>query len=193
MLPAFDVGNDGVCGVGAYSKLESCDHKLRVLSVLQTYIILAFVFAVLGTSSSFGYTPKCNGHAVMVISGRLNLLGKGWIAVLAIIIMITAYYTLVTYLGYQDTVVNNFYRKQRKKIENKYPGKPIGVNIPDPPPSTEETEDFPHAENIAGILWALNATGLERTAHSNNKNALDRARFRSLLGNFSLNTEPLII
>lgn len=176
-----------------YSKLESCDRKLRVLSVLQTYIILAFIFSVLGTASSFGSTPRCNGHAVIVIFGRFKLLGKGWVAVLVINIIITAYYTFITYLGYRDTVIN-FYRRQRKKIENTYSGKPTGVNAPDPLPPADETEDFPHADASQAFFGPSWQPARKEEPTGITKTFLIELGIRIIFwAAFVLNTELLII
>ena len=73
---------------------------LKFLSVLQSYCVAAFAFALLITAKTFGASSECNYRAVVVILRPFPALGAGRVVLFIVVVTICCVYTSFTVRDY---------------------------------------------------------------------------------------------
>jgi len=66
-----------IASLAACNCLSDDTQRLQLVLVIQSYIILAFAFAVLATAHRFGTTPECNQNTCAVIFCPFSALKAG--------------------------------------------------------------------------------------------------------------------
>ncbi|KAJ7476766.1 hypothetical protein FB451DRAFT_1243901 [Mycena latifolia] len=77
----------------ACARLRGNVRMLHFFSIIQSYTVFAFAFAMLITARSFGYTPGCNPKAVVVVFRPFSALTSGRIVAWVITVLVVAVYT----------------------------------------------------------------------------------------------------
>lgn len=71
-----------------------------MFSVIQSLVIFAFALAILITAKTFGSTPQCNPHAVLVFLRPFPVFNAGRIVGWVIIVLMLALYAFMTAKDY---------------------------------------------------------------------------------------------
>jgi hypothetical protein len=101
-----------IVSLASCSRFSGGTGILQLSSVVQSYVILAFAFAVLGKAGDFGSCPKYNHKARAVIFGPFSALNSGRIFGWIIVSLVATVYTLMTARDYIVQV-----QKKRRKEE----------------------------------------------------------------------------
>ncbi|KAJ6568749.1 hypothetical protein B0H19DRAFT_1256467 [Mycena capillaripes] len=94
---------------------------LLVFSVLQSYTIFAFAFAMLITANSFGSHPSCNRHAVVVLFHSFPAFSAGRIVCLVMTTLIAAGYTGILIKDHLPPVGKGVFRWIQKRVTKEVP------------------------------------------------------------------------
>jgi hypothetical protein len=113
---------------------------LKHLSVVQSYTVFAFAFAILIKAKTFGSNPECNGVAVVVIFRPFSAINAGRIVCWILTIIVVAIYTVITAKDYLPPPPKGVHQWIRKKSVRK------PVAQPDPP---ENAPDLEYADGIS--------------------------------------------
>ncbi|EJD04504.1 uncharacterized protein FOMMEDRAFT_167675 [Fomitiporia mediterranea MF3/22] len=97
----------------SYNRFVKSDTTLQVLTILHSYIVFAFIIAVLITARTFGSTPRCNPHAVGVIFSHFPALPKGRVVAIVFACCVTCVYTVLSVVDYYKV----FRRRERRRVE----------------------------------------------------------------------------
>ncbi|EJD04506.1 uncharacterized protein FOMMEDRAFT_167676 [Fomitiporia mediterranea MF3/22] len=92
----------------AYNRFVRSDKTLQLVSMIQSYLIFTFIFAVLVKAHSFGSTPGCNSDAVAVIFKQFRALDGGRIAASIVLSIIIVIYTFLTFTDYQHSIERRY-------------------------------------------------------------------------------------
>jgi hypothetical protein len=100
--------------------LASCNRLLgdtgilQLVSVIQSYVIVALAFAVLSQAPSFGQSADCNQQAVAVIFRPFSASKSGRIAGFVVVSLIVFGYTVMTARDYTAQLKKRRENKQRQ-------------------------------------------------------------------------------
>ncbi|KAJ7108927.1 hypothetical protein C8R43DRAFT_1139856 [Mycena crocata] len=100
-----------IASLASCNRLSAETKTLQLVSVIQSYVIVSFAFAVLGTAKTFGHSPECNQDALAVIFRPFSALKSGRIFGWCIVGLIIAAYTVMTVRDYTALV--------KKKIQER--------------------------------------------------------------------------
>ncbi|KAF7355822.1 hypothetical protein MVEN_00910400 [Mycena venus] len=89
-----------VTALASCNRLSDDTNILQLVSVIQSYVIISFAFAVVAKAASFGENADCNQEAVAVIFRPFSALRHGRIFGWCIIGFIFATYTMITFRDY---------------------------------------------------------------------------------------------
>ena len=100
-------------------RLSDNTKVLHLASVIQSYIIQSFAFAVLATAHRFGTNPECNHNVFVVIFRPFSALKAGRIFGWIVFGLSFACYTAMTIRDYTAQVLNKIGQKEgsRKQVE----------------------------------------------------------------------------
>ncbi|KAJ7208569.1 hypothetical protein GGX14DRAFT_365295 [Mycena pura] len=90
-----------VFSLASCSRLYGGTTTLQLVSILQSYVIMAFTCVVVAQAPSFGQSPDCNQDAVAVIFGPFSALKSGRIAGGTIVGLVVIGYTIMTIRDYR--------------------------------------------------------------------------------------------
>ena len=103
-----------IASLASCNRLSDDTKVLQGASIIQSYIILAFAFAVLATADRFGSNPECNKNIVAVFFFRFSALKAGRILGGIVLGLAVTCYTAMTIRDY----VKRFGKKKfRKDVE----------------------------------------------------------------------------
>lgn len=89
----------------SYNRFRKSDRTLKYLSIVQSYILFGFAFAVLvKANSGFGSMPICNVGARVAIFRPFNILPVGRILALVAMSIVIAIYSTLTAVDYYPLV-----------------------------------------------------------------------------------------
>ena len=134
------------------ASLATCNHlsddtkALHLASVIQSYIIQAFAFAVLATAHRFGTNPECNDNVFVVIFRPFSAFKAGHIFGWILFGLAFVCYTAMTIRDYTAQMLNKIRQKKGplKQVEEPSPqqlqGSPVAPLEPKRTPIQEGTE-----------------------------------------------------
>jgi hypothetical protein len=96
---------------------------LQLVSVIQSYVIVAFAVAVLGNAPTFGQSPDCNPEAVAVIFRPFSASKSGRIVGWIIVSLMVIGYTAMTARDYTAKVIRNI-KARKQRLAQKAPSEP---------------------------------------------------------------------
>ncbi|KAF8800986.1 hypothetical protein BYT27DRAFT_7148103 [Phlegmacium glaucopus] len=108
-----------IASLSSCNRLSDDTKVLQLASVIQSYAILAFAFAVLATADSFGSFPECNQNAVVVIFRPFSALKSGRIFGWIVVSLVFVCYTVMTVRDYTAKVLKRIRERKasRKKAD----------------------------------------------------------------------------
>ncbi|KAJ7058755.1 hypothetical protein C8F01DRAFT_1147110 [Mycena amicta] len=77
----------------SFNKFPDASRSLRYFSVIETYAILAFIFAILIKADTVGLLPKCNSGAVIALFHPISAVRAGRIVCFVLASLFAAVYT----------------------------------------------------------------------------------------------------
>ncbi|KAJ6549847.1 hypothetical protein B0H19DRAFT_951909, partial [Mycena capillaripes] len=101
---------------------------LHLCSVIQSCILFAFAFAMLGTATTFGPTPECNHNAVVVLFRPFAALDVGRILFLVLTALVVIIYGGIIYKDWKDSFKRLGGRMNRRLTKKKRPNEEIDIN-----------------------------------------------------------------
>ncbi|KAJ7432695.1 hypothetical protein FB451DRAFT_1572945 [Mycena latifolia] len=122
-----------IFSLASCNRLSGDTTILQLVSVLQSYVIMAFAFVVVGQPTSFGQSPNCNQNAVAVIFPPFPASKSGRIVGGTIVGLVVIGYTAMTVIDYTAQV--------RKKIGNRKL-QPLGPLPESKTPASPESNGF---------------------------------------------------
>lgn len=84
----------------ACNRLEGGTKIVKAVSVVQSYIMFAFAFALLITAKTFGKNQECNANAMVVLFGPFKVFNAGMIIGWIVTVITFVVYTSVTIIDY---------------------------------------------------------------------------------------------
>ena len=135
-----------IASLATCNRLSDDTNVLQLASVIQSYIIQAFAFAVLATAHRFGTNPECNHNVFVVVFRPFSALEAGRIFGWILFGLAFACYTSMTIRDYTAQVLNKIRQKEghRKQVEEPLPqqlqGGPIAPLREKRKPMEEGTE-----------------------------------------------------
>ncbi|KAJ7661689.1 hypothetical protein B0H17DRAFT_1094252 [Mycena rosella] len=105
-----------IASLASCNRLSEDTKVLQLSSVIQSCVILAFAFTVLGKAASFGQTTDCNQYAVAVIFRPFSALKSGRILGWILVSLASATYAVMTARDYMTRVLKKI-RESRKRVE----------------------------------------------------------------------------
>ena len=127
-----------IASLASCNRLSDDTKVLQGASVIQSYIILAFAFAVLTTADRFGTNPECNKNTVAVIFFRFSALKVGRILGGIVLGLAATCYTAMTIRDYMKR-----FGKRKELRED--------IEEPSPPPQSPPVATFPEGKKRAPI------------------------------------------
>ena len=110
----------------SYNRFRKSDRTLKYLSILQSYVLFAFAFAVLvqAPSPTFGNSPICNSSARVAIFRPFRILPVGRILALIGMSLVIFFYSALTIIDYYPLVMGSVkgWRKKMKELRNRKKG-----------------------------------------------------------------------
>ena len=94
-----------IASLASCNRLSDNTKLLQLASVIQSYIILAFAFAVLATADRFGSNPECNQNTVAVIFRPFSALKSGRIFGWIVVSLAFMCYTAMTARDYTSQIL----------------------------------------------------------------------------------------
>ncbi|KDQ54253.1 hypothetical protein JAAARDRAFT_60674 [Jaapia argillacea MUCL 33604] len=88
----------------AYNRLKKGSRVVKLLAILQSYLVFACAFVVLTLAPSFGSNPPCNGYLNFVIFRPFKVLENGRTAFLVLLSCVTVGYTLMLVSDYRHGI-----------------------------------------------------------------------------------------
>jgi hypothetical protein len=124
---------------------------LHLCSVIQSFILFAFAFAMLGTATKFGSSPDCNHNAVVVLFRPFAALDVGRILFLVLTALVVIIYGGIIYKDWKDSIKQLGGRMARLLTKRKRPNEKIDIdNHCEAPSATEPVpRSTPEPENTA--------------------------------------------
>jgi len=89
-----------VFSLPACNRLEGGTKIVKAVSVVQSYTVFAFAFALLTTAKTFGRYPYCNANAMVVLFGSFKVFNAGMIIGWIVTVITFVVYTSVTIIDY---------------------------------------------------------------------------------------------
>jgi len=105
-----------IASLASCNRLADDTKVLQLVSVIQSYIILVFAFAVLATAPRFGTSPACNQNTFAVIFRPFSAL-KGRIFGGIVLGLAFSCYTAMTARDYTAAVLNKIKKKEELRKE----------------------------------------------------------------------------
>ncbi|KAJ7771513.1 hypothetical protein B0H16DRAFT_186704 [Mycena metata] len=102
-----------IAALASCSRLSDETNILQLVSVIQSYVVMAFAFAVLAKAASFGDDAKCNQEAIAVIFRPFSALRHGRILGWCIIGLIFVTYTIMTVRDYTARIKQKLQGRQK--------------------------------------------------------------------------------
>ncbi|KAJ7686443.1 hypothetical protein B0H14DRAFT_2422090 [Mycena olivaceomarginata] len=124
-----------IFSLASCNRLSGDTGILQLVSVLQSYVIVAFAFVVVGQAPSFGHSSDCNQDAIAVIFRPFSALNSGRIVGGTIVGLVVIGYTIMTVRDYTAQVL--------KKIGNKKQQAPLDPLPELKTPARPEFNRFP--------------------------------------------------
>ncbi|KAJ7467201.1 hypothetical protein FB451DRAFT_1402032 [Mycena latifolia] len=118
-----------IASLASCNRLSEDTKILQLVSVIQSYLIIAFAFTVLAKGASFGQSPICNQYAVAVIFRPFSASKSGRILGWVVVGLACAIYTSMTARDYTTRVLKKI-RESRKQVERDEASPP--QDCPDP-------------------------------------------------------------
>lgn len=126
----------------SYNRFRKSDRTLKYLSIVQSYILFGFAFAVLvKANSGFGSMPICNVGARVAIFRPFNILPVGRILALVAMSIVIAIYSTLTAVDYYPLVTGqirewremwrNWKERRKVKKQRKNAGAPRSLGTQD--------------------------------------------------------------
>jgi hypothetical protein len=158
---------------------------LHLCSVIQSCILFAFAFAMLGTATTFGSTPECNHNAVVVLFRPFAALDVGRILFLVLTALVVIIYGGIIYKDWKDSIKRLGGRMARRLTKKNRPDEEIDIdNHAEAPPATEPAPpSAPEPENTANL--ALDTQTYGYVPPSKRKASLSVIRFSRVIIAFS--------
>ncbi|KAJ7799136.1 hypothetical protein B0H14DRAFT_2904250 [Mycena olivaceomarginata] len=119
-----------IAALASCNRLSGDTSILQLVSVIQSYVIVAFAFAVIAKAASFGEDAECNREAVAVIFRPFSALRHGRILGWCIIGFMFVTYTIMTVRDYTARIKKKLQKKQEAPDERI----PLPSVRPDPVP-----------------------------------------------------------
>jgi hypothetical protein len=88
-----------------YNRYRNSSTVVKLLAVVQSYLVLIIILAILGASPTFGSDRACNHDRRYVIFGPMNAVHAGRKVGLTLYSILTIAYTIVTYHDYKHARV----------------------------------------------------------------------------------------
>ncbi|KAJ7135944.1 hypothetical protein C8R44DRAFT_848713 [Mycena epipterygia] len=102
-----------IFSLASCNRLSGDTWILQLFSVIQSYVIVAFAFVVLGQAPSFGQSPQCNQDAVAVIFRPFSALKSGRIVGWILVVVMVIGYTVMTARDYTALVLKKMRERQQ--------------------------------------------------------------------------------
>jgi hypothetical protein len=106
-----------ITALASCHRLSDETNVLQLVSVIQGYVIVAFVFSVLATAPKFGPHPECNHEAVAVILRPFSALKGGRIFGWCIVGLMSLGYTIMTARDYTAQIQRQIRKRRRSEKE----------------------------------------------------------------------------
>jgi hypothetical protein len=126
-----------IAALASCNRLSDDTKILQLVSVIQSYVIVAFAFAVVGKATGFGQSPECNQEAVAVVFHPFSALKVGRIFGGCLVGLMAFAYTIMTARDYTAQV--------RKKVRESKQSPEEGASLPSIPPEPVRTPNFMHS------------------------------------------------
>ncbi|KAJ7503998.1 hypothetical protein B0H11DRAFT_1710397, partial [Mycena galericulata] len=110
-----------IISLASCTRLSGDTTILQLMSVLQSYVIVAFAFVVVGKAPSFGQSPGCNQDAVAVIFRPFSALKSGRIAGGTIVGLAAIGYTIMTATDYTAQVLTKMQKGKEQASSDPLP------------------------------------------------------------------------
>ncbi|KAJ7191331.1 hypothetical protein GGX14DRAFT_600848 [Mycena pura] len=119
---------------------------LHFFSILQSYTVFAFAFALLSTASSFGLHPQCNPNAVVVLFRPFSALKGGRIAGWVLNVLVAAVYTGILVKDHIPPAPARVQQWIQKRVTKQVPAPDADAALPvaAPPPHPAPPHRAPH-------------------------------------------------
>ncbi|KAJ7759520.1 hypothetical protein B0H16DRAFT_1884890 [Mycena metata] len=138
----------------ANTKFPGQVKTLHLCSVIQSCILFALAFALLGTATTFGLTPECNHNAVVVLFRPFAVLDAGRILFLVLTALVLIIYGGIIYKDWKASI-KRLGLRVAEHFKKKRPGEEIEINIhhnaqtaTDPESRRTRTEDVDNSASV---------------------------------------------
>ncbi|KAJ7268578.1 hypothetical protein C8J57DRAFT_1325606 [Mycena rebaudengoi] len=115
---------------------------LHFFSVLQSYTVFAFAFAMLITAKSFGSAPPCNPHAMVVLFRPFKALTSGRTVCWVMTVLVVVVYTGLLVKDHMPPAPKLVHRWIKKRITKQIPSTDLEAHI-DISPDAEPRSAMP--------------------------------------------------
>ncbi|KAJ7440309.1 hypothetical protein B0H11DRAFT_546261 [Mycena galericulata] len=126
-----------ITALASCSRLSGDKNILQLVSVIQSYVVMAFAFAVLAKATNFGEDAECNQEAIAVIFRPFSALRHGRIFGWCIIGLMFVVYTIMTVMDYTARIKQKL---QKQEAPDQSTSLPPSVR---PEPQTFKLSDKP--------------------------------------------------
>ena len=92
----------------SFHRFPAGTKPLKLLSILQSYLIFTYALVILITAKKFGNRSECNLIAVVVLFQPFSALKAGRIIGWIVVVAITTVYTIITAIDYLPPRVKHF-------------------------------------------------------------------------------------
>ncbi|KAF9466923.1 hypothetical protein BDZ94DRAFT_1305793 [Collybia nuda] len=100
---------------------------LKLWSIVQSYMVFTFAFALLASAKSFGRSPGCNQNAALVIFRPFPMFNAGLIVCWVLVVGVVSIYTLILVKEYIPPPP-----KRLRQLWKRTTRKPVDLVTPDP-------------------------------------------------------------
>ncbi|KAJ6554324.1 hypothetical protein B0H19DRAFT_1153163 [Mycena capillaripes] len=104
-----------LASLASCNRLSEDTKILQLASVVQSYVVVAFAFAVLGKATSFGNSANCNQEAVAVIFHPFSALKSGHILGWIVVVLMALGYTVMTGRDYTAQILRKIREKEQPR------------------------------------------------------------------------------
>lgn len=138
----------------ANTKFPGQVKTLHLCSVIQSCILFALAFALLGTAPTFGLTPECNHNAVVVLFRPFAVLDAGRILFLVLTALVLIIYGGIIYKDWKASIkrlgvrVAERLRKKRPDEETEITIHHNAQTATDPESRRTRTEDVDNSASV---------------------------------------------
>lgn len=120
-------------------RFRSNTRILKLLSIMQSYVIFAFAFTILMQARTYGNSPGCNSNAVVVLFRPFPALNAGRIVGWIVTIIVVVIYTIMTCIDYLPPPPK--YLLEWVRVPRESPGSDLQNNSVGP--GGRENHDYP--------------------------------------------------